>query len=138
MRKFHTGIDIGAGYGTPIHAADSGTVIYAAGMSGYGNVIVIDHGGGLSTLYAHQSGFATGIGAGVSRGQVIGYVGSTGYSTGPAPALRGARQRQAGRPDGVPAVGAATARSDVGGAAALRLMATQPAATMLETVHTLG
>ena len=83
VRKFHTGIDIGAGYGTPIHAADSGTVIYAAGMSGYGNVIVIDHGGGLSTLYAHQSGFATGMGAGVSRGQVIGYVGSTGYSTGP-------------------------------------------------------
>jgi len=83
VRKFHTGIDIGVGYGTPIHAADSGTVIYAAGMSGYGNVIVIDHGGGLSTLYAHQSGFATGMGAGVKRGQVIGYVGSTGYSTGP-------------------------------------------------------
>ena len=82
-RKFHTGIDIGAGYGTPIHAADSGTVIYAAGMSGYGNVIVIDHGGGLSTLYAHQSGFAVGTGAGVSRGQVIGYVGMTGYTTGP-------------------------------------------------------
>ena len=82
-RKFHTGIDIGAGYGTPIHAADSGTVIYAAGMSGYGNVIVIDHGGGLSTLYAHQSGFAVGMGAGVSRGQVIGYVGMTGYTTGP-------------------------------------------------------
>jgi murein DD-endopeptidase MepM/ murein hydrolase activator NlpD len=82
-RKFHTGIDIGAGYGTPIHAADSGTVIYAAGMSGYGNVIVIDHGGGLSTLYAHQSGFAVGTGAGVSRGQVIGYVGMTGFTTGP-------------------------------------------------------
>jgi murein DD-endopeptidase MepM/ murein hydrolase activator NlpD len=82
-RKFHTGIDIGAGYGTPIHAADSGTVIYAAAMSGYGNVIVIDHGGGLSTLYAHQSGFAVGTGAGVSRGQVIGYVGMTGYTTGP-------------------------------------------------------
>lgn len=82
-RKFHTGIDIAAGYGTPIHAADSGTVIYAAAMSGYGNVIVIDHGGGLSTLYAHQSGFAAGTGAGVSRGQVIGYVGMTGYTTGP-------------------------------------------------------
>ncbi len=82
-RKFHTGIDIGVGYGTAIHAADSGTVIYAAGMSGYGNVIVIDHGGGLSTLYAHQSGFAVGMGAGVSRGQVIGYVGMTGYTTGP-------------------------------------------------------
>jgi murein DD-endopeptidase MepM/ murein hydrolase activator NlpD len=83
VRKFHTGIDIGAGYGAAIHAADSGTVIYAAAMTGYGNVIVVDHGGGLSTLYAHQSGFAVGTGSGVSRGQVIGYVGMTGYTTGP-------------------------------------------------------
>jgi murein DD-endopeptidase MepM/ murein hydrolase activator NlpD len=82
-RKFHTGIDIGAAYGTAIHAADGGTVIYAAGMSGYGNVVVIDHGGGLSTLYAHQSGFAVSSGGAVSRGQVIGYVGMTGYTTGP-------------------------------------------------------
>jgi murein DD-endopeptidase MepM/ murein hydrolase activator NlpD len=82
-RKFHTGIDIAVPYGTAIHAADSGTIIYAAGMSGYGNVIVVDHGGGLSTLYAHQSGFAVGMGAGVTRGQVIGYVGMTGYTTGP-------------------------------------------------------
>jgi murein DD-endopeptidase MepM/ murein hydrolase activator NlpD len=82
-RKFHTGIDIAAPYGAPIHAADGGTVIYAAAMSGYGNVIVIDHGGGLSTLYAHQSSFAVGPGSTVSRGQVIGYVGMTGYTTGP-------------------------------------------------------
>jgi len=82
-RKFHTGIDIGAGYGAPIHAADSGTVIYATWMSGYGNVIIIDHGRGISTLYAHQSSLAVGNGARVSRGQTIGYVGSTGFSTGP-------------------------------------------------------
>ena len=82
-RKLHTGIDIGAGYGAPIHAADSGTVIYATWMSGYGNVIIIDHGRGISTLYAHQSSLAVGNGARVSRGQTIGYVGSTGFSTGP-------------------------------------------------------
>ncbi len=83
MKRFHTGIDIGVGYGTPIHAADSGTVIYATWMSGYGNVIIIDHGNGISTLYAHQSSLAVGMGARVARGQVIGYVGSTGFSTGP-------------------------------------------------------
>jgi len=82
-RVFHTGIDIGVGYGTPIHAADSGTVIYATWMGGYGNVIIIDHGRGISTLYAHQSSLAVGVGAKVSRGQVVGYVGSTGFSTGP-------------------------------------------------------
>jgi murein DD-endopeptidase MepM/ murein hydrolase activator NlpD len=82
-REFHTGIDIGVGYGTPIHAADSGTVIYATWMGGYGNVIIIDHGRGISTLYAHQSSLAVGNGAKVSRGQTIGYVGSTGFSTGP-------------------------------------------------------
>ncbi len=82
-RKLHTGIDFGVGYGTPIRAADSGTVIYATWMSGYGNVIIIDHGRGISTLYAHQSSLAVGSGARVSRGQVVGYVGSTGFSTGP-------------------------------------------------------
>jgi murein DD-endopeptidase MepM/ murein hydrolase activator NlpD len=82
-RKFHTGIDIAAGYGTPIHAAAAGTVIYATWMGGYGNVIVVDHGDGLSTLYAHQSRLAAGTGTRVGRGQTIGYVGSTGFSTGP-------------------------------------------------------
>src|SRR5450759_5122222 len=66
-RKLHTGIDFGVGYGTPIQAADSGTVIYATWMSGYGNVIIIDHGRGISTLYAHQSSLAVGNGARVSR-----------------------------------------------------------------------
>jgi murein DD-endopeptidase MepM/ murein hydrolase activator NlpD len=82
-RKMHTGIDIAVGYGVPIHAADSGTVIYATWMGGYGNVIILDHGRGISTLYAHQSSLAVGAGAHVGRGQVIGYVGSTGFSTGP-------------------------------------------------------
>jgi murein DD-endopeptidase MepM/ murein hydrolase activator NlpD len=82
-KKFHTGIDIGVGYGVPIHAAGSGTVIYATWMGGYGNVIIIDHGNGLSTLYAHQSSLAVSTGAHVARGQTVGYVGSTGFSTGP-------------------------------------------------------
>jgi murein DD-endopeptidase MepM/ murein hydrolase activator NlpD len=82
-RKFHTGVDFGVGYGTPIRAADSGTVIYATWMGGYGNVIIVDHGDGLSTLYAHQSSLAVGTGARVTRGQTVGYVGSTGFSTGP-------------------------------------------------------
>jgi murein DD-endopeptidase MepM/ murein hydrolase activator NlpD len=81
-RRFHSGVDFGVGYGTPIRAADSGTVVYATGMGGYGNVIMINHGGGISTLYAHQSSFAV-TGGSVGKGQVIGYVGSTGWSTGP-------------------------------------------------------
>ena len=82
-KKFHTGVDFGVGYGTPIRAADSGTVIYATWMGGYGNVIIVDHGAGLSTLYAHQSSVAVGTGTRVTRGQTVGYVGSTGFSTGP-------------------------------------------------------
>ena len=82
-RKFHTGIDIAVGYGVPIHSAGAGTVIYATWMGGYGNVIIVDHGDGLSTLYAHQSSLAVGNGARVARGQTVGYVGSTGFSTGP-------------------------------------------------------
>ncbi len=82
-RKFHTGIDIAVGYGVPIHASAAGSVIYATWMGGYGNVIIVDHGDGLSTLYAHQSSLAVGTGARVARGQTVGYVGSTGFSTGP-------------------------------------------------------
>ena len=80
--RLHAGIDIGAGYGTPIHAAASGTVISAGWMGGYGNLVVIDHGGGLATAYAHQSSMAVGGGS-VSQGQVIGYVGCTGHCFGP-------------------------------------------------------
>ena len=80
--RMHEGIDIAAGYGTPIAASASGTVIYAGWMGGYGNLIIIDHGGGLATAYAHQSSFAVGGGP-VSQGQVIGYVGCTGHCYGP-------------------------------------------------------
>lgn len=82
--RFHAGEDIGAPSGTPILAADSGvaTVIPNNG-NGYGNYIMINHGGGRVTLYAHMSAFAVSNGATVTQGQVIGYVGSTGNSTGP-------------------------------------------------------
>lgn len=82
-RRLHTGIDIAAPYGTPVFAADSGTVVYAGVMSGYGNVIVVDHGGGLATTYNHLSAFYVGTGQQVSRSSRIGAVGCTGYCTGP-------------------------------------------------------
>ncbi|MFL6181172.1 MAG: murein hydrolase activator EnvC family protein [Actinomycetes bacterium] len=84
-RSCHTGIDIGAPSGTEILAARAGTVVWAQQDDGgpYGNNTLIDHGNGLSTFYGHQSGFAVSTGDHVSKGQVIGYVGSTGYSTGP-------------------------------------------------------
>ncbi len=81
--SLHPGIDIGVGMGTPIHAAASGRVITASYSGGYGNLVVVDHGNGLATAYAHQSSMAVTPGQQVSQGQVIGYVGSTGFSTGP-------------------------------------------------------
>jgi murein DD-endopeptidase MepM/ murein hydrolase activator NlpD len=81
--RMHEGIDIGVGYGTPIHAAASGTVVYSGWMSGYGNFVIIDHGGGMATAYGHQSSIAAGNGQSVSQGQVIGYVGCTGHCFGP-------------------------------------------------------
>ena len=80
--RLHAGIDIGVPYGTPIHAAASGTVVLAGWTGGYGNYTCIDHGGGMATCYAHQSSYAVSNGAQVSQGQVIGYVGSTGHSFG--------------------------------------------------------
>jgi murein DD-endopeptidase MepM/ murein hydrolase activator NlpD len=84
--RMHEGIDISVPEGTPIRAAADGSVILEqseAESGGYGNYTCIDHGGGLSTCYAHQSSFATSVGAGVSQGDVIGYSGNTGHSTGP-------------------------------------------------------
>ena len=80
--RLHAGIDIAAPSGTPIRAADSGTVVLAGSQGGYGNYTCVAHSGSLSTCYAHQSAFATSTGANVSQGQVIGYVGNTGNSTG--------------------------------------------------------
>jgi murein DD-endopeptidase MepM/ murein hydrolase activator NlpD len=81
--RMHEGIDIGAPSGTPIHAAAAGTVIIAGWVGGYGNLTVIDHGGGLATAYGHQAGLAVGGGAQVAQGDVIGWVGCTGHCLGP-------------------------------------------------------
>jgi murein DD-endopeptidase MepM/ murein hydrolase activator NlpD len=80
---FHPGVDMQATYGTPIVACRAGTIVIAGWEGGYGNAVVIDHGGGMATLYGHQSRLAVAVGDQVAAGQVIGYVGSTGYSTGP-------------------------------------------------------
>lgn len=80
---YHSGIDIGVDTGTPIMAADSGVVVEADWLGGYGYAVVIDHGNGLSTLYGHNSELAVSPGQSVQQGQVIAYAGSTGYSTGP-------------------------------------------------------
>ena len=81
--RMHEGIDIGVGYGTPIHAAAAGRVVYAGWMSGYGNLVAIDHGGGISTAYGHQSSLAVSVGQIVAQGETIGYVGCTGHCFGP-------------------------------------------------------
>ncbi len=82
--RFHAGIDIGAAYGTSILAANAGVVIVAGyNAGGYGNYVVINHGGGYTTLYAHCSSLLVSVGQSVSRGQVIATCGSTGMSTGP-------------------------------------------------------
>ena len=82
-RKFHAGIDFGAAKGTPIYAVDAGRVVFAGDKSGYGKAVVIQHQRGLSTLYGHASQLYVQQGQQVVRGQMIGAVGSTGFSTGP-------------------------------------------------------
>ena len=82
-RRLHTGIDLGSVSGVPIHAAANGVVILAEVWGGYGRTVVIDHGGGLSTLYAHQSSIAASRGDEVLAGDVVGYIGCSGYCTGP-------------------------------------------------------
>lgn len=81
--RLHAGIDFGAGTGTSIRAAGDGVVVSAGSMSGYGNATIVDHGGGIATLYAHQSSIGVSAGQRVSQGQVIGRVGCTGACTGP-------------------------------------------------------
>lgn len=82
-RRFHAGIDFGADYGSPIFAADSGVVIFAGWYGGYGNAVIVDHGGGITTLYGHASQLYVREGETVQRGQAIAAIGSTGLSTGP-------------------------------------------------------
>lgn len=82
-RKLHTGIDIPAPTGTNIFAAEEGTVIHTGSLGGYGQTVMIDHGGGIVTLYAHNSSITVSKGQDVSKGSVIAKAGSTGYSTGP-------------------------------------------------------
>ena len=80
---FHTGVDLGDPYGAPVSASKSGVVVYSGWISGYGNTIILDHGGGVQTLYAHNSVLLVGVGQTVNRGQTVAQVGSTGMSTGP-------------------------------------------------------
>ena len=82
-RRLHQGIDVSGGSGTPIAAAKGGTVLSAGWRGGYGNAVVLSHGDGVTTLYAHQSSMNVSSGDQVSRGDIIGWVGSTGASTGP-------------------------------------------------------
>lgn len=82
-KRLHTGIDIAAMSGSPITAAGSGVVILSGPYGGYGNAVVIDHGGGLATLYAHQSKIVVSKGQALATGDLVGYVGCTGLCTGP-------------------------------------------------------
>ena len=82
-RRMHAGVDFKASYGTPIYAVTDGTVSFAGRHGGHGNYVKLAHGGGLGTGYAHMSRIAVSSGERVRRGQVLGYVGSTGLSTGP-------------------------------------------------------
>jgi murein DD-endopeptidase MepM/ murein hydrolase activator NlpD len=81
--RMHEGIDIAASSGTPIRAAAAGTVIYSGWLGGYGNLVVVDHGNGLATAYAHASSILVGVGQQVTQGGTVSLVGSTGNSSGP-------------------------------------------------------
>lgn len=80
---FHTGVDISAPYGSEVHATADGIVETVETRSGYGRLVIVDHGFGVTTWYGHLSGFASAEGAHVKRGEVIGYVGVSGRSSGP-------------------------------------------------------
>ena len=81
--RMHEGLDIGVGFGTPIRAAAGGTVSHAGWLGGYGNLVVVEHGGGLATAYAHQQQIYVSVGQTVSQGQLIASVGCTGHCYGP-------------------------------------------------------
>ena len=82
-QRFHSGVDIGGDYGMPIYAAQAGTVEYAGWISGYGNSVIINHGGGISTLYGHCQSVSVSTGQNVAQGELIAACGSSGNSTGP-------------------------------------------------------
>jgi murein DD-endopeptidase MepM/ murein hydrolase activator NlpD len=79
----HEGIDLAVANGTPVVSAAAGTVIYAGWMGGYGNLVLVDHGGGFATAYGHNTSVTVGSGQQVAQGQLIAYSGNTGNSTGP-------------------------------------------------------
>ncbi len=79
----HSGIDVAAPRSAPIKASEGGTVIYSGWYGGYGKVVIVDHAKGMSSLYAHLSSTAVGVGSKVKQGDVVGYEGDTGYATGP-------------------------------------------------------
>ncbi len=83
VMKLHTGVDFGVPPGTPVHAAADGVVVHAGWLGAYGNAVIIDHGGGISTLYGHNSYVDVRVGQSVKAGDLISHSGSTGYSTGP-------------------------------------------------------
>jgi murein DD-endopeptidase MepM/ murein hydrolase activator NlpD len=80
---FHTGVDVASDYGAPVHATADGIVTIAENHSGYGRLVVLDHGFGITTWYAHLSSFSAVPGTRIKRGEVIGYTGISGRSTGP-------------------------------------------------------
>ncbi len=80
---FHTGVDVAADYGAPVHATADGMIVDAGQHTGYGRVVIVDHGFGLTTWYAHLSSYAAVAGTRIKRGEVIGYTGISGRSTGP-------------------------------------------------------
>jgi murein DD-endopeptidase MepM/ murein hydrolase activator NlpD len=81
--RFHSGVDIKAAWGDPVGASQTGIVKFAGWHSGYGNLVIVDHGGGVTTHYAHLSSFAVAVGTKVGRGTIVGRAGSTGRSTSP-------------------------------------------------------
>ncbi len=83
IRRFHTGIDLAGPNHSIIRAADSGSVLYTGWYGGYGKVVIVSHGKGMATLYAHLCRIATESGANIAKGDIIGYEGTTGFSTGP-------------------------------------------------------
>jgi len=82
-KRMHSGVDFGGGYGAPIYAVTDGTVTIAGRTGGFGNYVKLNHGGGLGTGYGHMSRIAVRSGQHVRRGQILGYIGSSGLSTGP-------------------------------------------------------